>query len=150
MSPHLDIGSYIGLALIAVLSTYGVLLYNNLVALKHAVARAWSNIDVLLKQRHDELPSWWRPANSTCATSRRPSSGSCKARSAVSAAARRTDVADLGAAETQPADGVFSCSRWPSLPRAEGHENFQHLQAAITGLENESPTGRRALQESVT
>ena len=33
-----------------------VSLYNALVRLKHGVTKAWSNIDVLLKQRHDELP----------------------------------------------------------------------------------------------
>ena len=33
-----------------------VLIYNGLVQLKHNTAKAWSNIDVLLKQRHDELP----------------------------------------------------------------------------------------------
>jgi LemA protein len=42
-------------AVIAALG-YGVTLYNNLVTLKHNVDQAWSNIDVLLKQRHDELP----------------------------------------------------------------------------------------------
>jgi len=26
------------------------------VRLKHNVSKAWSNIDVLLKQRHDEIP----------------------------------------------------------------------------------------------
>ena len=35
---------------------YGVALYNGLVDAKHQIDRAWSNIDVLLKQRHDELP----------------------------------------------------------------------------------------------
>jgi len=35
---------------------YGVALYNGLVGVKHQVDQAWSNIDVLLKQRHDELP----------------------------------------------------------------------------------------------
>ena len=37
------------------LALYGVTLYNNLVSLKHNVEKAWANIDVLLKQRHDEL-----------------------------------------------------------------------------------------------
>lgn len=37
-------------------AAWGIMLYNGLVQLKHNVARAWSNIDVLLKQRHDELP----------------------------------------------------------------------------------------------
>lgn len=35
---------------------YGVTLFNALVSVKHQVDQAWSNIDVLLKQRHDELP----------------------------------------------------------------------------------------------
>jgi len=35
---------------------YAIMLYNNLVSLKHNVSKAWANIDVLLKQRHDELP----------------------------------------------------------------------------------------------
>jgi LemA protein len=35
---------------------YVVALYNGLVGVKHQIDQAWSNIDVLLKQRHDELP----------------------------------------------------------------------------------------------
>src|ERR1700704_2176619 len=35
---------------------YFLSLYNSLVALKNGIGRAWANIDVLLKQRHDELP----------------------------------------------------------------------------------------------
>ncbi|MES2958705.1 MAG: LemA family protein [Pseudomonadota bacterium] len=45
------------LALVAIgLIAQGVALYNGLVQVKHQVDQAWSNIDVLLKQRHDELP----------------------------------------------------------------------------------------------
>ena len=46
----------ITLGIIAVLFIYGIGLYNHLVSVKHAVSKAWANIDVLLKQRHDELP----------------------------------------------------------------------------------------------
>lgn len=46
-----------GLALLALaVVAYGVALYNGLINVKHQVDQAWSNIDVLLKQRHDELP----------------------------------------------------------------------------------------------
>lgn len=38
------------------LAVQGVSIYNGLVQVKHQVDQAWSNIDVLLKQRHDELP----------------------------------------------------------------------------------------------
>jgi LemA protein len=35
---------------------YLVTLYNGLISVKNNVDKAWANIDVLLKQRHDELP----------------------------------------------------------------------------------------------
>ncbi|MGB9362960.1 MAG: hypothetical protein WCA99_15240, partial [Candidatus Sulfotelmatobacter sp.] len=35
---------------------YVVILYNELVRLRNDNDRAWANIDVLLKQRHDEIP----------------------------------------------------------------------------------------------
>jgi LemA protein len=38
------------------IAAYGVALYNGLVGVKHQIDQAWSNIDVLLRQRHDELP----------------------------------------------------------------------------------------------
>ena len=45
------------LALVAIaVAVQAVALYNGLVQVKHQVDQAWANIDVLLKQRHDELP----------------------------------------------------------------------------------------------
>ena len=44
------------LALLVVAAIYAVRIYNGLVALRENVRKAWSNIDVLLTQRHDELP----------------------------------------------------------------------------------------------
>ena len=41
----------IGVAVVA--AFYAVALYNHLVSVKHAVAKAWANIDGLLKQRHN-------------------------------------------------------------------------------------------------
>ena len=34
---------------------YLVTIYNGLIALKNDIDKAWANIDVMLKQRHDEL-----------------------------------------------------------------------------------------------
>ena len=45
----------IGFALIGGVG-YFLSIYNGLVALRNNIERSWSNIDVLLKQRHDELP----------------------------------------------------------------------------------------------
>ena len=52
----MDIVAIVVVALIVVAAGYLIMLYNSLVQVKHNVAKAWANIDVLLKQRHDELP----------------------------------------------------------------------------------------------
>lgn len=44
------------LLLALAVAAYGVALFNALVGVKHQVDQAWANIDVLLKQRHSELP----------------------------------------------------------------------------------------------
>jgi LemA protein len=45
------------LVLVAIgIGAQAIALYNGLVQVKHQVDQAWANIDVLLKQRHDELP----------------------------------------------------------------------------------------------
>lgn len=38
------------------LITYVIIIYNNLISMRNHTDKAWSNIDVLLKQRYDELP----------------------------------------------------------------------------------------------
>jgi LemA protein len=42
--------------LLAIFVGYIITIYNGLVSLRNNIDRAWSNIDVLLKQRFDELP----------------------------------------------------------------------------------------------
>ncbi len=43
--------------LITAAAIYAVIVYNGLVRLRNEIGRAWANIDVLLKQRHDEVPN---------------------------------------------------------------------------------------------
>ena len=46
----------LALAAVMIVVIYGVTIYNSLVRLKHNIKKAWANIDVILKQRHEELP----------------------------------------------------------------------------------------------
>ena len=52
----MGVGTFIFLGIVVVAAFYFITIYNNLVRIKHNVSQAWSNIDILLKQRHDELP----------------------------------------------------------------------------------------------
>ena len=44
------------LFLTAIVVGYIFMIYNNLISLKENIKKSWSNIDVILKQRHDEIP----------------------------------------------------------------------------------------------
>ena len=52
----MSLGVVAVLVILFLIAAYAVTLYNGLVRLKHGVGKAWANIDVLLRQRHEELP----------------------------------------------------------------------------------------------
>ena len=52
----MEVISIIIVVLLIVVIIYCTKVYNNLVTLKHAVSKAWVNIEQSLKQRHDQLP----------------------------------------------------------------------------------------------
>jgi LemA protein len=125
------------LAIIAVVVIYGILIYNNLVSLKHQVSQAWANIDVLLKQRHDELPKLVETCKQYMQYEQDTLEKVMQARAAVSAAQARGDVGAVGAAESQLRLGLgnlFAVAE--AYPELKANESFQHLQQRITGLEN--------------
>ena len=84
---------------VLLLAGYAVVLYNGLVRLKHAVGKAWANIDVLLKQRHDELPKLVE-ACKHMQHERATLERVIAARNAVASARERADVNALGKAES--------------------------------------------------
>ncbi len=142
--------SIIVLTIITVVIVYAIAIYNRLVNLKHGVSKSWSNIDVLLKQRHDELPK----LISTCKEYMRHESETLQrvieARSQVSQAAQIGDVAALGAAEGMLRAGLgrlFALAE--NYPDLKADQSFQHLQSRISGLENTIADRREFYNESV-
>ncbi len=137
---------FIVLALFAV---FGVFLFNQLVTLKHNVGKAWSNIDVLLKQRHDELPKlvetckqYRQFEQATLQQVTRPAAGCQRARSRTSPRwARRSPRCASGSAA--------SFATVEAYPELKTVETFQHLLARITGLENAIADRREFYNESV-
>ena len=51
------IGTLALIVVIAILIVYIIIIFNSLVSLKNNIGKAYANIDVLLKQRNDELPN---------------------------------------------------------------------------------------------
>ena len=138
------------LAVCVILLIYGVMLYNGLVGLKHGVARAWSNIDVLLKQRHDELPKLVEVCKQYRDFEQSTLERVIKARSMVADARSRTDIEALGGAENELRAGLgrlFAVAE--AYPELRANESFSQLQARISSLENAIADRRELYNEAV-
>lgn len=137
-------------AITFVVVVYFILIYNNLVTLKHNVSKAWANVDVLLKQRHDELPKLVETCKQYMNYEKDALEAIINARSAVSAAREKSDIKALGAAETQMRLGLgnlFALAE--DYPELKANESFQHLQSRITGLEHDIADRREFYNDSV-
>ena len=132
------------------LVVYGIVIYNHLVALKHNVAKAWSNIDVLLKQRHDELPKLVEVCRQYMGYEQETLEKVMQARARVATAREGGDVPALGQAETQLRLGLgnlFALAE--AYPDLKANTNFQHLADRVTALENSIADRREYYNESV-
>lgn len=146
----MEISSFVTLGVIAGLLVYAITIYNHLVTLKHNVSKSWANIDVLLKQRHDELPKLIEVCKQYMGYEKDTMERIIKARSAVASARENTDISALGAAETQLRMGLgnlFALAE--SYPDLKADQSFQHLQTRITGLENSIADRREFYNEAV-
>ena len=146
----MGIGTIVTLAVIAVLVVWAIMLYNNLVNLKHAVSKAWSNIDVLLKQRHDELPKLVETCKQYKQFEQDTLQRVTEARSRVQDARLKQDIPALGQAETMLRAGlgnIFAVVE--AYPELKTIEAFQHLLGRISGLENAIADRREFYNDSV-
>ena len=138
----------LGILVIAVL--YAVTIYNGLVQLKHNLAKAWANIDVLLKQRHDELPKLVEVCRQYKHFEQETLQRVTEARARVGDAREQQDVPALGRAEGMLRMGLgrlFAVAE--AYPELKANEHFMQLQTRITALENAIADRREWYNESV-
>ncbi len=141
---------WIVLALIVAASAYAVMLYNGLVLVKNNVALAWANIDVLLKQRHDEIPKLVEICRQYRQFEQETLEKVVRARSAVYDARETRDVGALGQAEARlraGLGGLFAVAE--AYPELKANENFMALQKRITQLEDAISDRRELYNDSV-
>jgi LemA protein len=129
--------TFIMLSVVGVVLVYLIMLYNGLVGVKHAVDKAWANIDVLLKQRHDELPKLVETCKQYKQFEQETLERVIQARSKVHNARENQDVQALGQAETALRSGIgqiFAIAE--AYPDLKTNESFLQLQGRIASLEN--------------
>lgn len=138
------------LFLVVAVGGYLIGVYNGLVRVRAAVKLAWSNIDVLLVQRHDELPKLVE----VCKQYMQYESGTLervmRARAGVEAARSSGSMSSLGSAERELRAGLGGlyavAEQYPDL---KASEPFRHLQQRISGLETAIADRREVYNEAV-
>lgn len=142
--------TFIWLALAVALVLYLIVVYNGLVNLKHGVSKAWSNIDVLLKQRHDELPKLVETCKEYMQFERTTLEKVMEARRGAQVAREAGDVAGVGKAEGLMRAGLGGIvATVEAYPELKANQSIQQLLGRITGLENAISDRREFYNESV-
>lgn len=135
---------------LVVVALYLVITYNSLVSIKNNVEKAWANIDVLLKQRNDELPKLIDTCKAYMAHESQTLENVIRARMGVDTARQTQDLAGLSKAEAglqSSLGGLFAVAE--NYPDLKADQTFLNLQARITGLENQIADRREFYNDSV-
>lgn len=140
----------IGLAIVLFLIIvfgYFISIYNSLVRLKNDIEKAWSNIDVLLKQRSDELPKLIASVKGYMKHEKGTLENITKARTAFLNAQSMQEKASADNMITGALKSLFAVAE--NYPTLKANENFIQLQQRISGLENELADRREFFNDSV-
>jgi LemA protein len=125
---------------IASVLIYAVILYNQLVRLRNQNDRAWANVDVLLRQRQDEIPNLVETVKSYMQYEQRMLTAVTQARAASMNAASISQKATADLLMTTALRGLFAAAE--NYPQLKASENFLKVQNRISELE-ERIAGRR-------
>lgn len=142
------IGGFVALVLVVLAVAYTVSLYNQLVRLRRRVDQAKQNIDVLLKQRQDELSKLIDAATETMDHEEELLTALTEAREKAERAATPGEQAD--ADQTVRNAMANFRARVEEYPELRSQENTLQFQERISDLENQIADRREFYNEAVT
>jgi len=139
----------LGIFAIAVFAVimYFVGIYNNLVTLKNDIDRSFSNIDVILKQRHDELPKLIETCKGYMKYEQETLQKVVQARNAYGSATTPGEKAQADNMVTGALKTLFAVAE--KYPDLKANTNFMQLQGRITGLEDKIAGQRGTYNQDV-
>ena len=136
------------LLLLLGLTLYVSLIYNGFVQLKNNISRDWSNIDVLLKQRYDELPKLIKVCEGYMQHEKQTLEAVIKARNMAGTARSDQDKMQAQNMLTDTLKSLFMVvERYPELKADAG---FRQLGNRITELEDQIADRRELYNAAVT
>jgi LemA protein len=126
---------------------YLLMLYNGLIAVKNNVDKAWANIDVLLKQRHDELPNLMEVCKGYMKYEGDTFERVTRARSMYSQAQTVDQKVEASATMTSAVGRLLATAE--NYPELKANNNFMQLQNRISELESQIADRREFYNDSV-
>lgn len=126
---------------------YAIGIYNSLVALRNDIDRSFANIDVFLKQRHDELPKLIETCKRYMQYEQKTLQAITDARSAYARATTPAEKTQADNMVTGALKTLFAVAE--NYPDLKANTNFMQLQGRITGLEEKIAGQRTRFNEEV-
>jgi LemA protein len=126
---------------------YFATLYNSLVRLKNDNDKAWSNIDVLVKQRHDELPKLIDTCKGYMQYEQKTFQMISEARTAYQKANTVQEKAQADNMLSGALKTLFAVAE--NYPELKANNNFMQLQGRITELEEKIADRREFFNDDV-
>ena len=126
---------------------YFITIYNSLVRLRNDIDKAWANIDVLLKQRHDELPKLIETCKGYMQYEQKTLQAVTEARTAFLKATTVTEKAQADNLISGALKSLFAVAE--NYPDLKANANFMQLQGRISELEEKIADRREFFNDDV-
>ncbi|MDP8246794.1 MAG: LemA family protein [Candidatus Tritonobacter lacicola] len=126
---------------------YLIIIFNGLIRLKNNIEKSWANIDVLLKQRTDEIPRLVECVKGYMKHEREVLQRVTEARTAFLNARTMREKAGSSEMIGGALKTLFAVAE--NYPNLKANENFMQLQKRISGLESEIADRREFFNDSV-
>ncbi len=126
----------------------GIGIYNNLVSLANQVSRAWSNIDVVLKQRFDEIGQLIQVVEQYVGHEKAMIQKVLDARAHYGTASSISEKIGASQEMSRALKGVFALGE--AYPDLRSNESFVALQQRISALENQISDRRELYNDAAT
>jgi len=137
----------VGALLALTLFLYVVMIFNNLIRLKVNIGKAWANIDVLLKQRHDEVPNLVAVVQGVKEFEQKVLVQLTEARTQALAAGSVREKGKADTAMDSALHRLFAVAE--NYPKLRAQENFLKLQKRLSEIEDTIADRRTFYNDSV-
>jgi LemA protein len=135
------------LLVLVVAGFVGVVVYNAVVGLRTRVDKAWGNVEVVLRQRHDQLPALVDAVRDIMAFEQEVLAEVTRQRARYAPDAPIPEQGAVAAATTSAVRSLFAVvEQYPAL---RSHENVLRLQAEIQRLEGQLADRRELYNDQV-